>query len=306
MNDNDRRSIEAGLVAMAKYAMDEPETIRQILVDLRKKTRIPVGITFPNAIPDTKFLSVVHSHVESIQRTKLPYLRHFDGIGRTKWVMVTLTTEGKIVNADGKRQFVRGKWAGDLPLVNTHGESYDRADLEDRARHYESDPRNVGTKRFLVLTADEVLSLPDNFMDYGLTADATREDLLRVLAIPPIPEKKVFSDGTVEFYDRMGYLHRADGPALEDKDGTKEWWVNGKLHRIDGPAVEYANGAKEWWVDGNRDRKDGPAIERPYGTKEYWLSGKKVTEEAFRVLHPEAFSSSPGEKKRKAKTPGIG
>ena len=44
--------------------------------------------------------------------------------------------------------------------------------------------------------------------------------------------------------------HREDGPAIEDVDGNKEWWVNGKLHRLDGPAVEYSDGVKEWWVNG--------------------------------------------------------
>jgi hypothetical protein len=45
-------------------------------------------------------------------------------------------------------------------------------------------------------------------------------------------------------------LHRLDGPAIEYKDGTKEWCVDGKCHRLDGPAVEYKNGTKEWWVNG--------------------------------------------------------
>ena len=43
--------------------------------------------------------------------------------------------------------------------------------------------------------------------------------------------------------------HREDGPAIEDVEGNKEWWVNGKLHRLDGPAVEYSDGVKEWWVN---------------------------------------------------------
>jgi hypothetical protein len=72
-------------------------------------------------------------------------------------------------------------------------------------------------------------------------------------------------------------LHRLDGPAVEHKNGHKEWWVNGLLHRLDGPAVEtnkdmnsvyavdntsktslyeyypkicFGGDPNEWWVDG--------------------------------------------------------
>ena len=54
-------------------------------------------------------------------------------------------------------------------------------------------------------------------------------------------------------------LHREDGPAYTDRDGTKMWYINGKCHREDGPAVVYPNGRFEWWVNGKRHRVDGPA-----------------------------------------------
>ena len=76
-----------------------------------------------------------------------------------------------------------------------------------------------------------------------------------------------------------GQLHRIDGPAVEYKDGTKEWWINGKLHRIDGPAVERANGTKAWYIDGELYRIDGPAVERANGRKEWWINGQYVTDE---------------------------
>src|SRR4051812_48062536 len=46
-------------------------------------------------------------------------------------------------------------------------------------------------------------------------------------------------------------LHRIDGPAIEYKNGSKEWHVNGELHRLDGPAVESITGYKSWYVNGN-------------------------------------------------------
>lgn len=58
-------------------------------------------------------------------------------------------------------------------------------------------------------------------------------------------------------------------PAIEYKNGTKEWYYNGFLHREDDlPAIEYANGDKEWWQFGKHHRNKGPAI--IYGKKQYW------------------------------------
>lgn len=50
---------------------------------------------------------------------------------------------------------------------------------------------------------------------------------------------------TNSIHDRMCYfkdekctmLHREDGPAVEWKDGSEEWYINDVLHREDGPAV---------------------------------------------------------------------
>jgi hypothetical protein len=48
----------------------------------------------------------------------------------------------------------------------------------------------------------------------------------------------------------MTKLHRLDGPAVEDANGSKTWCVDGQLHRLDGPAVECADRYKAWYVDG--------------------------------------------------------
>jgi len=48
----------------------------------------------------------------------------------------------------------------------------------------------------------------------------------------------------------MKILHRRDGPAIEDADGYKAWYVNDKLHRLNGPAIEGADGRKVWYVNG--------------------------------------------------------
>ena len=57
--------------------------------------------------------------------------------------------------------------------------------------------------------------------------------------------------------EAMLELHREDGPAVEDTDGYKEWYIHGKLHREDGPAIEYTNGGKDWFINGERVNEDG-------------------------------------------------
>ena len=79
-------------------------------------------------------------------------------------------------------------------------------------------------------------------------------------------------DGT-KYWCKEGQLHREDGAAIEWRDGRKEWYLNGKLHRVDGAAIEWSNGTKEWWLNGQLHREDGAAIEWSNGTKEWWLNG---------------------------------
>ena len=47
-----------------------------------------------------------------------------------------------------------------------------------------------------------------------------------------------------------GMAHRRNGPAVEQRNGYKSWWLYDKLHREDGPAVEHPDGEKEWWYNG--------------------------------------------------------
>ena len=55
---------------------------------------------------------------------------------------------------------------------------------------------------------------------------------------------------TIRWFNNKDQAHRLDGPAVEQADGGKSWWVEGKRHRLDGPAIEWADGRKEWFVEG--------------------------------------------------------
>ena len=94
---------------------------------------------------------------------------------------------------------------------------------------------------------------------------------------------KVYENGGQEWYNINDQLHRADGPALECADGSKEWFTNGQRHRLDGPAVDSADGSKHWYKNGQRHREDGPAVEYPNGRKSWYLHGVRLSEAEFRA-----------------------
>lgn len=83
---------------------------------------------------------------------------------------------------------------------------------------------------------------------------------------------RIDKDGNKE-WSLNGRLHREDGPAIETEGGHKEWWRNGKRHREDGPAVEDAEGNKEWWFNDERHREHGPAIEYADGARIWYVKG---------------------------------
>jgi hypothetical protein len=93
--------------------------------------------------------------------------------------------------------------------------------------------------------------------------------------------KKEFDD-RIEYHNEFGELHRTDGPAIEYKSGTKQWYINGKLHRTDGPAIEYSNGDKSWYINGECHREDGPA--RIWVDTDEWfhLNNYRYTEEDWK------------------------
>lgn len=60
---------------------------------------------------------------------------------------------------------------------------------------------------------------------------------------------KMFDDAIV-YYNGCDLIHREDGPAIEYKNGTRSWWLNGEPHRQGGPAIERANGDIKWRWNG--------------------------------------------------------
>lgn len=54
-----------------------------------------------------------------------------------------------------------------------------------------------------------------------------------------------------KYWYKNGKRHRRTGPAFV-YGRTEHWYLNGKQHRINGPAVENADGTKEWWIKGEQ------------------------------------------------------
>jgi hypothetical protein len=69
-------------------------------------------------------------------------------------------------------------------------------------------------------------------------------------------------DGTIEWRDADGELHRVGGPARVFPSGRQEWFRHGRLHREglrhrgDGPAAIYPEGRKVWFTEGVKVREE--------------------------------------------------
>ncbi len=96
--------------------------------------------------------------------------------------------------------------------------------------------------------------------------------------------KEIKENGTVYYLNKNGQFHRTDGPAIEWRNGDKEWRINGMRHRQNGSSVEFKNGYKHYSINGLCHREDGPAIEYPNGDKFWYLYGIIWTREDFLYL----------------------
>lgn len=59
----------------------------------------------------------------------------------------------------------------------------------------------------------------------------------------------------VKIWYKHGNYHRIGGPAYKTP-GDKKWYIDGVLHREDGPAVVLKDGTVEYWLNGKQYTKD--------------------------------------------------
>ena len=75
-------------------------------------------------------------------------------------------------------------------------------------------------------------------------------------------------------WTQNGIVHRGDGPAIIERDGTQEWWIKGSLHRDnDLPAMISRDGSMSWFKHGERHRDNGPATIIPGQRELYFRRG---------------------------------
>ena len=53
-----------------------------------------------------------------------------------------------------------------------------------------------------------------------------------------------------EVLEEEGFFQSENAITIQYHNGNVRWSCNGKNHRTDGAAVENTDGSKEWWVDG--------------------------------------------------------
>ena len=85
---------------------------------------------------------------------------------------------------------------------------------------------------------------------------------------------KIIENNLCVYWSVDNIYHRENGPAIEWKSGSKEWFFNGKHHRINGPAAEHYNGNRIWYFNGNMHRNKGPAFIYINGERAWLKHGK--------------------------------
>jgi antitoxin component YwqK of YwqJK toxin-antitoxin module len=91
--------------------------------------------------------------------------------------------------------------------------------------------------------------------------------------LPAIKRK----NGTEEWYID-GKISRTGKPAVIQLDGTEEWYENGLLNRVGGPAISKPDGYRAYYLKGKLHRTDGPAIKYPNGSEEFYI--RKLSDDA--------------------------
>jgi len=96
----------------------------------------------------------------------------------------------------------------------------------------------------------------------------------------------VESDGTGIRWFRNGELHREDGPAFIDPKDGERWYRNGQLHREDGPAVVSDTIGERWYQNGQLHREDGPARQGGItGDTGWFQNGEPHREDGPAIIH---------------------
>lgn len=88
---------------------------------------------------------------------------------------------------------------------------------------------------------------------------------------------------TTFIFNDDGVWHCESGPAVYGKS-YQAWYVNGLLHRLDGPAITNSDGSTMWYRDNKLHCESGPAASWPSKNHfEFYLEGIQYSEEEFNL-----------------------
>ncbi len=88
---------------------------------------------------------------------------------------------------------------------------------------------------------------------------------------------------SIYYYNSKGHFHNLYGPAINHKNRTKMWYINGVYHRENQPALISPLG-KLWYYEGRLHRLNGPAsVHIELGNK-YYIHDKMFTKEKYNKI----------------------
>jgi len=89
--------------------------------------------------------------------------------------------------------------------------------------------------------------IPSDDATWDIFSDGSTEDcsILGWVYFSEEDDKKL-----CEKLEEIEFFQQENAITIQYNNGNVRWLCNGKSHKIDGPAIENADGSKEWWVDG--------------------------------------------------------
>lgn len=91
-------------------------------------------------------------------------------------------------------------------------------------------------------------------------------------------------DGSLQKWLLFDKLHRADGPAVTrivEGKTYEEYYYYGMPHRVGGPALQGLDGSFKWYYHGRMHREDGPAWVIPNGPEVYAIDGVELDQDEY-------------------------
>lgn len=71
-----------------------------------------------------------------------------------------------------------------------------------------------------------------HYLQWFRQSQDPRKETFACLSVESLPDggtkSVIFGGQRTEWRDKEGQLHRQDGPAIEDTDGYKSWWIHGE------------------------------------------------------------------------------